>query len=91
MSFCVTNQKSEKMKEKYQKLKEKYQWAIQELQSRRMICINCNSSQVNLSYCTSCGSIPICKLHFRNRARTKQCPKCGNSSLTRRWSMPVQQ
>ena len=94
MSFTVIIQKLEKMQEKYRKLKKKIgnnQMAIQQLQSRKLTCISCASTQINLIYCTSCGSIPICKLHFRNRARTKQCPKCGHATLTRRWSIPVPQ
>ena len=93
MSFVVSFTKmSEKRKEKFQKLKRKIQEnenAIQQLQSRsERTCVSCNSKNTMLIYCTSCGSIPICKQHFRNRPRTRQCPLCGQPSLTRRWAIP---
>ena len=93
--FVSVTKMSEKRKEKMKKLQsqiEQNQNAIQHLLSRATLnCVSCSSNQIKLIFCSSCGSIPICKLHFRNRPRTRQCPKCGQPSLSRRWSMPVPQ
>ena len=52
-------------------------------------CSLCSSTNIDLVYCTSCHTVPVCKLHYRRCPKTKKCPKCQQSSLTRRWAIPV--
>ena len=81
--------------EKIRQLKEqiaKNEAAIARIQSQndtKLTCTLCNSTKIDLVYCTSCHTVPVCKLHYRNCPRTKKCPKCQQTSLTRRWSIPV--
>ena len=81
--------------EKIRHLKEKIaknEEAIAKLLSQsdsKMKCCLCNSTKIDLVYCASCHSVPVCKLHYRNCPKTKKCPKCQQTSLTRRWSIPV--
>ena len=55
----------------------------------KLTCCLCSSTKIDLVYCASCHTVPVCKLHYRNCPRTKKCPKCQQTSLTRRWSIPV--
>ena len=55
----------------------------------KILCCMCNSTKISLVYCASCNTIPVCKLHFRHCPKTRKCPKCQQTSLTRRWSIPV--
>ena len=69
---------------------EQNQKAIAELVSHSNIrCCLCHSSNIDLVYCASCHSVPVCKFHYRNCPKTKKCPKCQQPSLTRRWSIPI--
>ena len=63
---------------------------IERLMSRRIRkCFLCKSDKIELVYCTSCHTVPVCRLHLRDRQRTQKCPRCEQSSLTRRWSIPL--
>ena len=83
--------KSEKIRQLKEKIA-KNEAAIARILSHsdaKLTCCLCSSSKIDLVYCTSCHTVPVCKLHYRNCPRTKKCPKCQQTSLTRRWSIPV--
>ena len=81
--------------EKFRQLKAKIlknEEAIAKLLSKvhsNMECCICKSKNINLIYCASCHTVPVCNLHCRSCSKTKQCPKCNQTSLTRRWSIPL--
>ena len=89
---------SEKMsreKLRFEKLKMKVaenETKINELKSNSKIkCCKCDSTKINVIYCSSCGTVTSCKLHAKNVSRTKTCPSCEQNTVTRRWIIPFQQ
>ena len=101
MSEIVFNRHLFEMSEKYVKMEKirqlkakiaKNEKTIAEILSKinsNMKCCMCNSKNIYLIYCTSCHTVPVCQLHFRSCPKTKECPKCNQNSLTRRWSIPL--
>ena len=83
------------MREKIHQLKAKIaknEANIERLMTKRnkkSTCCVCKSDKIELVYCTSCHTVPVCKLHLRDRQRTQKCPRCEQCSLTRRWSIPL--
>ena len=89
---------SEKVKEQKMKLKQlkekvaENKKLIQNLtlsKQKKLACVTCTSKNINLIYCTSCGTQPVCNTHFRNIPRSRKYPLCNQSTISRRWSMPV--
>ena len=58
---------------------------------KKYTCVdNCKSTNTVLYYCKNCKQThPICKRHFSLYYRNKKCAVCGESSITRRWTIPV--
>ena len=57
--------------------------------STKLSCSVCDSQNIIYIYCTNCGTLSVCKTHFRYIPRTRLCPLCNGRTVSRRWSMSV--
>ena len=81
-------QKIKKLKQQI-KSQEKTIRRLTESTQQNLTCSICDSKNIILIYCTTCGTLPICNTHFRYIPRTRICPLCMQMTVSRRWSMTV--
>ena len=65
---------------------------ITQILEQKTLCVgDCGNDNVSLYYCGNCNKAhAVCKRHFENRQKTKQCLVCGEHGIKRRWTIPLQ-